>query len=342
MTLPALTVLCFSVFAAVLVLTGLVLRILERRAILDHPNERSSHAVAKPRGGGWSVVPILLVGWLAAANAQGAQSEPVWWICGIALALAAISWLDDLRGLSPVVRLLGQTVAVATALIAAPSAAPYFGGLLPGALDAIAAALLWIWYINLFNFMDGIDGIAGVETASTGAGVALVALVAGMPGTELAFGLVAATAAIAFLWWNWHPAKIFLGDIGSVPLGFLLGWLLLGIAAHGQWAAALILPAYYLADATITLCRRAVRGEKVWQPHREHYYQQAVQKGAGHARVSLCILAANVNLVGLAVLAALGWIWPALAGAFVVVAGLLIFLRGGAGARTDADAGTVP
>ena len=342
MTLPALTVLCFSVFAAVLVLTGLVLRILERRAILDHPNERSSHAIAKPRGGGWSVIPVLLVGWLAAANAQGALSGSVWWICALALALAAISWLDDLRGLSPVVRLLGQAVAVATALIAVPPAAPYFGGLLPGALDAIAAALLWIWYINLFNFMDGIDGIAGVETASTGVGVAGVAFVVGHPGTELAFGLVAATAAIAFLWWNWQPAKIFLGDIGSVPLGFLLGWLLLETAAQGQWTAALILPAYYLADATITLCRRAVRGEKVWQPHREHYYQQAVQKGASHGRVSLCILAAKVNLVGLAVLAALGWTWPALAGTFAVVAGLLIFLRGGAGARTDANPGMAP
>ncbi|MBL6928372.1 MAG: glycosyltransferase family 4 protein [Rhodospirillales bacterium] len=332
MTLPALATLCLSVFAAVLVATGLVVRILERRAILDQPNERSSHTIATPRGAGWSIIPILLAGWLAAANALGALSAPVWWICALAVALGAISWLDDLRGLSPVIRLLGQAIAVAVALVAAAPSAPYFGGLLPGALDPIAAALLWIWYINLFNFMDGIDGITGIETACTGLGVALVAIVSGMAGTETAFGLVAACAAIAFLWWNWHPAKIFLGDIGSVPLGFLLGWLLLDMAAQGQWAAALILPAYYLADATVTLFRRAMRGEKVWRPHREHYYQQAVQKGASHARVSLCILAANLVLIALAVLAALGWIWPALAGMLAVVAGLLIFLRGGAGA----------
>ncbi|MBT3358083.1 MAG: glycosyltransferase family 4 protein [Rhodospirillales bacterium] len=327
----ALAVLCFSVFAAVLVSTGWVVRILRRRAILDHPNERSSHAIATPRGAGWSVIPVLSAGWLAAAHAQGALSAPVWWICALALALGAVSWVDDLRGLSPVIRLLGQGIAVGIALIAAAPSTPYFGGYLPGALDPIAAGLLWIWYINLFNFMDGIDGITVVETACTGVGVALVALVSGMAGTEAAFGLVAAAAAIALLWWNWHPAKIFLGDIGSVPLGFLLGWLLLNLAAGGQWVAALIIPAYYLADATTTLFRRAARGEKVWRAHREHAYQQAVQKGAGHARVSLCILAANLVLIGLAVLAALGWSWVALAGAIVIVAGLLIFLRGGAG-----------
>ncbi len=332
MTLPALAVLCLSVFAAVLVATGLVVRILKRRAILDHPNERSSHAVATPRGAGWSVIPLLLAGWLAAANAQGAVPPAVWWICAVAVALGALSWLDDLRGLSPIIRLLGQAVAVAVALIVAAPAAPYFGGWLPGPFDTIAAGLLWIWYINLFNFMDGIDGIAGVETACTGVGVAGVAWVAGLAGSEMAFGLVAACAAGAFLWWNWHPAKIFLGDIGSVPLGFVMGWLLLSFAAQGQWAAALILPAYYLADASTTLFRRALRGEKVWHAHREHAYQQAVQKGAGHARVSLCILAVNLVLIGLAVLAALGWSWAALAGAVVVVTGFLIFLRGGAGA----------
>ena len=330
--MPVLAILCFSVFAAVLVSTGLVLRVLKRRAILDHPNERSSHEVATPRGAGWSVIPVLLAGWLAAAHMQGTLSGPVLWICVLAAALGAVSWLDDLRDLSPVIRLLAQAIAVVAALTAIAPPAPYFGGLLPGTLDLIGAGLLWIWYINLFNFMDGIDGIAGVETATTGSGVALVALVSGMVGAEAAFGWVAAAAAAAFLWWNWQPAKIFLGDIGSVPLGFLLGWLLLDMAARGQWAAALILPAYYLADATVTLFRRAARGEKIWRPHREHYYQQAVQKGASHQRVSLCILAANANLMGLSVLAALGWTWAALAGALAVVTGLLIFLRGGAGA----------
>jgi UDP-N-acetylmuramyl pentapeptide phosphotransferase/UDP-N-acetylglucosamine-1-phosphate transferase len=221
---------------------------------------------------------------------------------------------------------------VAAALLAVEQPGLYFAGLLPGPLDTLAAGVLWVWYVNLFNFMDGIDGISGVEAATTGAGVALVATLAGLGPTLPAFGLIVAAAALGFLWWNWQPARIFLGDVGSVPLGFLLGWLLLALAARGEWAPALILPLYYLADATLTLVRRALRGEKVWRPHRQHFYQRAVQRGASHARVSLAILVADLGLVGLAAAATLGWGGPALAGAALLVAALLLFLRNGAGA----------
>ena len=108
-----------------------------------------------------------------------------------------------------------------------------------------------------------------------------------------------AGAAVGFLWWNWSPAKVFFGDVGSVPLGFLLGWLLLTLAGHGYWAAAIILPLYYLVDATLTLLERLARGEKIWEAHRSHYYQQAVQKGLSHAHVSRLILTGNVVLIGL-------------------------------------------
>jgi len=112
--------------------------------------------------------------------------------------------------------------------------------------------------------------------------------------------LVMVGVALGFLVWNWHPAKIFLGDSGSVPLGYLLGWLLLSAAGHGHWAAALILPAYYLADATLTLGRRALRGEPLLKAHRQHFYQQAILGGVSHARVAGLILAANMVLVALA------------------------------------------
>jgi UDP-N-acetylmuramyl pentapeptide phosphotransferase/UDP-N-acetylglucosamine-1-phosphate transferase len=113
-------------------------------------------------------------------------------------------------------------------------------------------------------------------------------------------GLVLVGASLGFLRWNWHKAKIFLGDIGSIPLGFILGYLLLEQAAAGEWKAALILPLYYLIDATFTLLRRAARGEKFWLPHRQHFYQQAVQRGWRHDQVSLMILLAGAVLVGLA------------------------------------------
>jgi len=132
--------------------------------------------------------------------------------------------------------------------------------------------------------------------------------------------------ALGFLAWNWAPAKLFLGDVGSIPLGYLTGWLLLGMAGEGHWAPALILPLYYLVDATLTLLRRAARFEKIWHAHREHFYQRAVQAGLDHGGVVLRILGANLALIALAVLG-LEWSWVAVALAFLVV-GLLLWELG--------------
>ncbi|MBT7356609.1 MAG: UDP-N-acetylmuramyl pentapeptide phosphotransferase, partial [Rhodospirillaceae bacterium] len=138
---------------------------------------------------------------------------------------------------------------------------------------------------------------------------------------------------VGFLKWNWHPAKVFMGDVGSVPLGFLLGWLLLGMAADGYWVAALILPAYYLMDATTTLVRRALAGEKVWQAHREHFYQKAVQRGLSHATVSRAVLSLNSVLVVAAIMSTKGWAGPALILTVVLVALFLRWLAGSQGTR---------
>ena len=110
-----------------------------------------------------------------------------------------------------------------------------------------------------------------------------------------------AGAGAGFLWWNWQPAKVFLGDVGSIPLGLLIGWLLLTLAVNGYWLQAIILPLYYFVDATLTLLQRLGRGEKFWEAHKRHYYQQAVQKGMSHSRVAASILLGNTILVVLAV-----------------------------------------
>jgi UDP-N-acetylmuramyl pentapeptide phosphotransferase/UDP-N-acetylglucosamine-1-phosphate transferase len=168
-----------------------------------------------------------------------------------------------------------------------------------------------MWFINLYNFMDGIDGISGVETISIGAGAALTAALAGGPlaWQVMAGGLALAAAGAGFLTMNWHPARVFLGDAGSIPLGFLGGGLLIALAAGGQPAAALILPAYYLVDATVTLVRRLLRGEKVWLPHKSHAYQAAHQAGLAHDAICRRIMLCNVLLAVLAVLS----IWQPLA-----------------------------
>ena len=321
-----------AVFAASLASTGWMLWLLRARAVLDYPNERSSHSTPTPKGAGIAVIGCIAIAWITVAWPTPVAGDTVA-IVTAAIALAILSWFDDLRGLSPLWRLLAQIVAVAFVLsLTWDTPAPengYFGGLLPGAWDTVAAGLVWVWFINLFNFMDGIDGIAGVEAAAIGIGVALVAATAGLAPLFGPFGIAIAASALGFLWWNWHPARIFLGDVGSVPLGFLLGWLLLELAATGQWAAAIILPLYYLGDATITLVRRGMRGDKVWQAHREHFYQQAVARGLSHAEVARYIVMADLALIASAVAAARGWVSAALISAVVVVSWLLYFLGAG-------------
>ncbi len=314
--------------------TGLVLRILRERELFDHPIDRSSHTSPTPRGGGIAVVVLSLAALSAWSMWSGALyfPGPVTSGTGVVLlataALAVTSWIDDLRTLSAVTRLVAHAAAVVAAMAWVSPHGLIFQGLLPFWYDAVAAAFLWTWFVNLFNFMDGIDGISGVEAASVSGGIALVAFLS--PAADLSPwpGAALSAVTIGFLWWNWPPARIFLGDVGSVPLGFLLGWLLVETAAAGLWAPALILPLYYLADATITLARRLLRRERIWQAHREHFYQLAVQRGRSHATVGLAVLCANLALIALAV-AALSRPWPALVAAVFVVAMLLAWMRQG-------------
>ncbi len=288
-------------------LTGRVLAYLKRQAILDHPNDRSSHSIPTPRGGGWGVMLTLLPAWIliSAATGDTARALPV--LIGIA-ALMAVSWMDDRRGLGPAPRFLIQIAAVAAGLAGLPDDGLVFQGLLPVWADRLVAAVGWLWFVNLYNFMDGIDGLAGSETATVGGGLALVGTLAGLQPALGLYGLAAAGAALGFLMWNWHPAKLFMGDVGSVPLGFALGWLLLSLAVAGFWPAALLIPAYFLADATFTLLRRLAQRKKVWQAHREHFYQKATQRGRSHAQVVRLVLALNAALVALAAASpVLGW-----------------------------------
>jgi UDP-N-acetylmuramyl pentapeptide phosphotransferase/UDP-N-acetylglucosamine-1-phosphate transferase len=306
--LPLMAALAAGV--AVALLTGPVRARLIHFGVYDAPNARSSHSQLKPRGGGIAVLAVVLPGWLAAAWGLGEVGAAVA-LVALTAGLAGLSLIDDVRGLPPVVRFPAQIAAVGLGLWAL-DLAPVFQGWLPGWLDLAFAALAWLWFVNLYNFMDGIDGITGVETLTIGLGLGLVGLVAGL-GPTSALGVVPwllAGAAAGFLIWNWAPSKVFLGDVGSVPLGFLLGALLLQAAAAGQWAPALILPAYYLVDATVTLLRRAARGEKVWRAHREHAYQRAVQAGLSHGAVALRIAAVNGVLLVCAIWAVYH-MWPA-------------------------------
>ena len=314
-----LTLLCLVVS---LVATGGVLWWLRHRRILDEPNHRSSHTNPTPRGGGLALVPVLALAWVVIAI-LGMAPLATLAVVAVALALAALCWRDDRSGLPVLQRFGAQIVAILIGLFFVHGAGHVFQGLVPPVLDYALTALVWLWFVNLFNFMDGIDGITGGQTAAIGFGAALVAFLSADPNSgALPLGLSLGAVALGFLAWNWAPAKLFLGDVGSIPLGYLAGWLLLGMAGEGRWAPALILPLYYLVDATVTLLYRAVRFERIWRAHREHFYQRAVQAGLGHGAVVLRILLANLVLIGLAVL---GLEWPLVATvlAFIVVGALL-------------------
>ena len=316
-----------AAFLFSVVATAKALDYLRHRQFLDRPNERSSHSFPTPRGGGLGVMPAVLLSWAGLALTQPAMAPWVWPPLAAAGLLMIASWLDDRHNLPSGPRFLGQFLVVGVVLALLPDGKMVFQGWLPPLADRMLAAVAWVWFINVFNFMDGIDGITGIETASLGAGLALVAAVSGAALGLIPFALAVAAAGLGFLVWNWHPAKLFLGDVGSVPLGFLIGFLLLALAMDGQLAAALILPAYYVTDATLTFLLRIVRGEPFLRPHRQHFYQRAVQGGKRHDQVALAVLAGNLPLIAAALLAAEGMVIAGLALAVATVASLLAVLQ---------------
>jgi UDP-N-acetylmuramyl pentapeptide phosphotransferase/UDP-N-acetylglucosamine-1-phosphate transferase len=317
--------------------TRVLIDVLTKKRVLDRPNARSSHTAPVPRGGGIAVVAVALPAWALVSALSSERPATLAVVLAGALGLALLSWGDDRGGLPVALRLGAQAVVIAVVFTMAPGRWELFGDLLPAWAGMAILGLAWIWFINLFNFMDGIDGIAGGEAASIGLGLAVVAAVAGLDWPLAAKGVAIAGTAIGFLCWNWQPARIFLGDVGSIPLGYLLGWLLLELAQAGQWAAALLLPLYFLADATLTLLRRAARLEKIWQPHRSHFYQRALvaeerPNGLSHAQVASRVILTNLILILAAAATAAGWIFTGLGMGFGAVAVLLVVLAR-AGAR---------
>ncbi|MBS1185065.1 MAG: putative undecaprenyl phosphate N-acetylglucosaminyltransferase [Proteobacteria bacterium] len=261
--------------------------LLRRRHVLpmDHPNARSLHETPTPRIGG--------LGIMAGVGAAG-----VWLTDGAllplllgALGLAAVSLLDDLRGLPVRVRFLAHFVAAAGCLVAL--------GLTGWAL--MAGTLAVVWMTNLYNFMDGSDGLAG-GMAALGFGALALAAWLGEASGLAAFSASIAAAALAFLRFNFPPARVFMGDAGSIPLGFLAA--ALGILGAQQqvwpWVFPLLVFSPFIVDASVTLMRRAMRGEKVWQAHRSHYYQRVVLLGASHRQLALAAYALMLLCAALA------------------------------------------
>jgi Fuc2NAc and GlcNAc transferase len=281
------------VFAASWAASGLMTGWLRRRLILDHPVERSSHARPVPKGAGVAVTAVLLLAWLALAVAGLAPPETLL-ACCLAFALAALSWLNDVTHLPPALRLAVHLLIATVGLLTLPDRGQVFQGLLPRDLDQAATVLLWTWFMNLFNFMDGIDGIAASEaTFIAWAGAFLARPVYG--GASAA-AIVLGAACLGFLRWNWAPARIFMGDVGSGYLGYVIAVLAVSLAHQTPptlWVW-LILGGVFFVDATVTLLQRLVRGRRVYQAHRDHVYQWLARRWHSHARATGVVLAVNL------------------------------------------------
>jgi UDP-N-acetylmuramyl pentapeptide phosphotransferase/UDP-N-acetylglucosamine-1-phosphate transferase len=268
------------------------------RVALAKPNARSSHRIPTPQGGGIAVVAATLAAAAVIAAIAGI-TMPVT-VFAATLFIAAVGFADDVRSLAVLPRLLLQALAVAAVILATPDD-----------FRIVAAVPLWIerallliaglWFVNLVNFMDGLDLMTVAEAVPVSAAVALLGWLGAVPAPTTIVAAALCGALAGFAPFNRPVAKIFLGDVGSLPIGLLLGWCLLQLAYHGQVAAALLLPLYYLVDATVTLVRRMVRREPFWAAHRSHFYQRATDNGFAVWRIVGEVFALNVALAALAI-----------------------------------------
>jgi UDP-N-acetylmuramyl pentapeptide phosphotransferase/UDP-N-acetylglucosamine-1-phosphate transferase len=272
------------------------------RYAVAKPNARSSHKIPTPQGGGIAVVgaTIAVSGILFFSTAARASAmSPTLLACAV-LLMAVIGVMADKRPISPALRLVLQTLAVAAALAALPPELRLLP-VLPWWSERILLLIGTLWFVNLVNFMDGLDWMTVAEVVPITAALSAIGFLGILPWQDTVISLALCGATIGFAFFNRPVAKLFLGDVGSLSIGLLLGWLLLVLACSGGRTAAVLLPLYYLADSTITLLRRAVNGEPVWQAHRSHFYQRATDRGFRVIDVVARVFAVNLALTALAI-----------------------------------------
>jgi len=272
---------------------------------LSQPVDRSLHREPTPQGGGLGVVlATLIAAWLAVAVAgvlPAGALAPLSVLTGGVALLTLIGLLDDMHGLSPAPRLIAQCLAVGLILLMLPADMRLIPAL-PLWIERGCILLVGVWFVNLVNFMDGIDWMTVAEAVPITAAIVVLGLAGVVTPLAMLVALALLGAVLGFAPFNRPVARLFLGDVGSLPIGLLLGWLLLVLATGGQLAAALLLPLYYLADSGITLLLRIGRRETLWQAHRSHFYQRAVAAGMAVPAVIARVFATNVALAVLAII----------------------------------------
>jgi UDP-N-acetylmuramyl pentapeptide phosphotransferase/UDP-N-acetylglucosamine-1-phosphate transferase len=295
-----LAALALVALAAAIICAGLIvlLRPLLQRYALARPNARSSHKVPTPQGAGIAVIAAtLLIGSAFAVLTD--LRLPVMLLIAVPL-IALVGLVDDIRPIPVLPRLLLQAIAVGMVVFAAPDDLRIVPAL-PLGLERGLVLIAGLWFVNLVNFMDGLDLMTAAEAVPITATLVLVGLFGVLPLPVVLVAAALCGALLGFAPFNRPVAKVFLGDVGSLPIGLLLGWCLLHLAWQGHVVAALLLPLYYLVDSTWTLIRRMLRGEPFWAAHRNHFYQRATDHGFTVTRVIAEVFVLNLVLAALAV-----------------------------------------
>ena len=293
-------------------LTGLVRRYAIRNHLMDHPNSRSSHSIPTPRGGGLGIVVTFTLALIYFVLSNQLEVKIFLALAGGGGLVAVIAYWDDHQSLSVKTRIPGYFVAAVWATMWINGIPHLDMGVTIwnwGWLGHIVSILGIMWLLNLYNFMDGIDGFASSEAIFASGIGGILLLEAGEKGLGLT-SLALAAACVGFLSWNWPPAKIFMGDVGSIFLGYVLG--VLAIVSDQKSDVSLwiwlILLSVFIVDATVTLLRRLLQGEKVYEAHRSHAYQHATTVVDSHLKVTLSVI--GINLLILVPLALIALNWP--------------------------------
>lgn len=275
------------------------------RYALARPNARSSHKIPTPQGGGIAVVAAtLFTASMLLVLSGKTESESAIFVFCAALFIALVGAVDDIKSVPVLPRLGFQALAVAIVLAQLPTQLQFIPAI-PLWLERGIALLAGVWFVNLVNFMDGLDLMTVAETIPIAGAMVLLGLTQDLhlPKPIIYVAASLGGAMLGFIPFNRPVARVFLGDVGSLPIGLLLGWCLLELAYRGHFVAALLLPLYYLADTTVTMLCRLTRGERIWEAHRSHFYQRATDQGFSVLGVVGRVFVLNVGLAGLAFLA---------------------------------------
>lgn len=296
---PTIVLLCSAVFLLSFSGTFAVKRYTEKNLIIDVPNERSSHNTPTPRGGGLAFVLVFLITIFCLMITHMLNNNLTIALIGGGLLVAICGWIDDKKGISIKSRIICHFIAGFWALYwvgGFPSLCFNSTGLYLGGWGSVIALFIIVWMINLYNFMDGIDGFASSEAIIVSITTAILFLRRSQELTLVC--LVLGVSVAGFLVWNWPPAKIFMGDVGSGFLGFVIAVVMIFSENTGALSvfAWIILLSVFIIDATLTLLKRIIRKEKWYEAHRSHVYQLATQVGYTHRQVTFAVIIINIIL----------------------------------------------